>query len=38
MKPVIFPEKPMETFAVTKENFEFTIENLTIKPIKTLLN
>ena len=33
MTEIFFPEKPMETFAVTKENFEFTIENLTINQL-----
>lgn len=33
MTEIFFPEKPMETFAVTKENFDFTIENLTINQL-----
>ena len=33
MTEIFFPEKPMETFSVTKENFDFTIENLTINQL-----
>ncbi len=33
MTEIFFPEKPMETFSVTKENFNFTIENLTINQL-----
>jgi levanase/fructan beta-fructosidase len=34
MTEIFFPEKPMETFSVTKENFNFTIENLIINQLK----
>jgi levanase/fructan beta-fructosidase len=33
MTETFFPEKPMETFSVTKENFDFSIENLTINQL-----
>jgi levanase/fructan beta-fructosidase len=34
MTEIFFPEKPMETFSVTKENFNFNIENLIINQLK----
>ncbi|MFV8465676.1 glycoside hydrolase family 32 protein [Flavobacterium sp. LB1P62] len=34
MTEIFFPEKPMETFSVTKANFNFTIENLIINQLK----
>ena len=34
MTEIFFPEKPMETFSVTKENFNFKIENLIINQLK----
>ena len=33
MTEIFFPEKPMETFSVSKANFNFTIENLTINQL-----
>jgi levanase/fructan beta-fructosidase len=34
MTEIFFPEKPMEKFSVTKENFNFNIENLIINQLK----
>lgn len=33
MTEIFFPEKPMETFSVSKANFNFRIENLTINQL-----
>ena len=33
MTEIFFPEKPMQTFSVAKENFNFTIEALTINQL-----
>ncbi len=33
MTEIFFPEKPMQTFSVNKENFNFTIEALTINQL-----
>ena len=33
MTEIFFPEKPMETFSVSKANFNFSIENLTINQL-----
>ena len=33
MTEIFFPEKPMETFSVTKGNSNFTIENLIINQL-----
>ena len=33
MTEIFFPEKPMETFSVSKANFNFSVEKITINQL-----